>query len=241
MATGAPFLGLFVFTMPLQPPWTIWRLFSYPFVSQVSFFTPFSIMFFYWMSVGIETHLGRVVLTRLLLLLVLTVPAVAAFWWWVLGMPTDTFSTSTYMLSSGLLVGFATLYPNTEAWGWIPFKWIAFACIFCGSLMLMADHSWHGIAELWVSCAVGFGYINHAKDMEHDDYVSPVARVKELFRRKPKLRVVPAPSNEAMNAPDTELDVLLDKIAKSGINSLTAKEKATLEKAREALIRKDQR
>ena len=39
----------------------------------------------------------------------------------------------------------------------------------------------------------------------------------------------------------SEIDTLLDKIAKSGMSSLTAKEKATLERAREALIRKDQR
>jgi hypothetical protein len=37
------------------------------------------------------------------------------------------------------------------------------------------------------------------------------------------------------------LDVLLDKIAKSGMGSLTPKERAQLEKAREALMRKDKR
>ena len=243
-AVGSPFVGWFIFAMPLRPPWTLWRLLSYVFIGPVNFFTPFSILFFYWMSVGIETHLGRGVLTRLLVLLILVVPAVAAFWWWGLGVKTDSSVVYNYMLNSGLLVAFATLYPNTEAWGWVPFKWIAFACIFCGSLMLMADHSWHGIAELWISCAIGFAYIQHSKELEHDDYESPLLRVKQLFRRKPKLRVVPAPSTSQYRAvldePESELDVLLDKIAKSGMGSLTAKEKATLEKAREALMRKDQ-
>ena len=241
---GSPLLGLFVFGMPLQPPWTLWRLFTYVFIGPINFFTPFSIFFFYWMSVGIETHLGRQVLTRLLVLLVLVVPAVAAFWWWGLGLSTSTIGVYNYMLNSGLLVAFATLYPNTEAFGWVPFRWIAFACIFCGSLMLMAEHSWDGIAQLWISCAVGFGYIRHAVELEHDDYESPVVRVKQLFRRKPKLRVMPSPSTSQYRAvldePASELDVLLDKIAKSGMSSLTAREKATLEKAREALIRKDQ-
>ncbi|MDR3405620.1 MAG: hypothetical protein P4L99_24200 [Chthoniobacter sp.] len=236
-------LEAFVFSMPLRPAWTLWRLFTYVFVSPVNFFTPFAILCFYWFAVGIETHLGRVVVSRLLILLVLVPPAVGAFCWWVLGVPSGV--ADNYLLTSGLLVAFATLYPTTEAWGWIPFKWIAFACIFSGSLMLLSSHDWLGIAELWISCAVGFGYIRHAKDLEYEDYVSPVARVQQLFRRKPKFRVVPAPSNasyrEAMNEPESELDVLLDKIAKSGMSSLTAKEKATLEKAREALMRKDQR
>jgi hypothetical protein len=244
-AVGSPLLVLFVFAMPLQPAWTLWRLFTYVFIGPINFFTPFSILFFYWMSVGIETHLGRKVLTRLLVLLVLVVPAVAAFWWWGLGLRTDTTTVYNYMLNSGLLVAFAALYPNTEAWGWIPFKWIAFACIFCGSLMLMAEHSWDGIADLWISCAVGFGYLRYAKELEYDDYESPMGRVKQLFRRKPKLRVMPAPDTAKYHArvdePESELDVLLDKIAKSGMSSLTPKERSTLEKAREALMRKDQR
>jgi len=244
-AARSPLLEAFVFTMPLRPAWTVWRLLTYVFVSPVNFFTPFAILCFYWFSVGIETHLGRVVITRLLLLLVLVPPAVGAFCWWVLGISSG--AADNYLLTSGLLVAFATLYPNTEAWGWIPFKWIAFACIFCGSLMMLASHDWLSIAELWISCAVGFAYIRHAKDLEYDDYVSPVARVQQLFQRKPKFRVVPAPAAgnyrtaAAAEEPESELDGLLDKIAKSGINSLTTKEKATLEKAREALIRKDQR
>ncbi|MEI9897231.1 MAG: DUF6576 domain-containing protein [Chthoniobacter sp.] len=243
-AARSPLLEAFVFSMPLRPAWTLWRLFTYVFVSPVSFFTPFAILCFYWFSVGIETHLGRTVLSRLLILLVLVPPAVSAFCWWGLGLSTS--SVDNYLLTSGLLVAFATLYPNTEAWGWIPFKWIAFACIFSGSLMLLASHDGLGIAELWLSCAVGFGYIRHAKELEYEDYVSPAARVQKLFQRKPKLRVLPSPSSPkyraaAVDEPESEIDVLLDKIARSGMNSLTAKEKATLEKAREALMRKDQR
>jgi hypothetical protein len=243
-AMGGPLLDLFGFTMPLLPSWSVWRLFSYVFVDRVSFFTPFSIMFFYWASVGIETHLGRIVLTRLLLLLALVVPAVAAFWWWMYSQPSGAIGGS--MLLGGLIVAFATLYPNTEAWGWIPFKWMAFACIACGSLMLLAAHDWLGIAELWISCAVGFGFVRNAKEQEYDDYVPLLTRVQKLFHRKPKFRVVPSPTaapyrSPIIDEPASELDVILDKIAKSGMSSLTDKERAQLQKAREALIRKDQR
>jgi hypothetical protein len=244
MASGAGIvLNALAFTMPLRPAWSLWRLFTYVFVDRISFFTPFALICFYWFSAGIETHLGRGVLTRLLIMLVLVPPAVAAAIYWTLHV--DGAAIGSYSLACGLLVAFATLYPNSEAWGWIPFKWVAFACIFCGSLMLLASRDMPALAELWISCAVGFAYIRHAKELEYDDYVSPFSRVKDLFRRKPKFRVVPAPSSssyrETLNEPASELDTLLDKIAKSGMNSLTAKEKATLEKAREALMRKDQR
>src|SRR5213076_2351575 len=59
MSMRSPLLEFFIFTMPLQPAWSVWRLVTYVVIGQVSFFTPFSILFFYWISVGLETHLGR--------------------------------------------------------------------------------------------------------------------------------------------------------------------------------------
>jgi len=242
-SVGLQYLRLFVFAMPLDPPWWVWRLFTYVLIDQVSFFSPFAILFFYWVSVGIETHLGRIVFTRLLALLTLVPPAAAAIWWW--GFDHSSIISGNYMLLGGLIVSFATLYPNADAWNWIPFKWMAFACIASGSFMLLGTQKWFEIAQLWASCLAGFLYIRQAKEVEYDDHESIITRVKRFFRRKPKLRVMPSPSSSAYrstaNEPASEMDVLLDKIAKSGMSSLTAKEKATLEKAREALLRKDQR
>ena len=150
------------------------------------------------------------------------------------------------MLLPGLLVAFATLYPQTEAWGWVPFKWVAFVCIACGSLMLLASRDWLQLAELWASCAVAFLFIRHAVEQEYDDYTAPLARVRQWLRRKPKLRVLPtpvAPRRAVVETGDaaSEMDALLDKIAKSGLASLTARERTRLERAREALLKKDRR
>jgi hypothetical protein len=186
----------------------------------------------------------------LLLLLTLTAPAIAALAWWGFHVPSvgPHALFGGYMLFAALLVAFATLYPNTEVWGWVPFKWIAFACIFCGSLMILADRDWLRLLELWGSCAVAFGFIRHAVEKEYDDYESPLARVRQWFRRKPRLRVLPtpppaAPRRRAVVEPDaaSEMDALLDKIARSGMASLTPRERTRLEQAREALLKKDRR
>ena len=254
MATHSLLLPLLVFEMPLNPAWSLWRLFTYVFVSQVSFFSPFSILFFYWMSVGIETHLGRVPLAKLLILLALAVPAVAAVWWMLFpGEPemfrmlSNTFQNGQYLFMSGLLVAFATLYPNTEAWGWVPFKWVAFACIVCGSLMLLAQNAWLNLSELWCSCAVAFAYVRYALEQEYDDSTSPFSRIQNWFQRR-KFRVVRAgdpPSRRSVagggSESEEEMDVLLDKIARSGISSLTAGERARLEKARAELLKRERR
>ncbi|HZJ14016.1 MAG TPA: DUF6576 domain-containing protein [Chthoniobacteraceae bacterium] len=241
----SPLLAWLVFAMPLEPGWSIWRVLTYVFVGQITFFTPFSILFFYWLSVGIETHLGRRLLTRLLLLITLVTPAMAALWWWGFGIGSNTFLNNSYMLLSGLIVAFATLYPQTEAMNWVPFKWIAFACIVCGSLMLLAFRDWVGLSQLWGSCAAAYGYTRHAFELDDEDYQSPISKFR-LWWKRPKLRVVRTPSAGAPRRSaleegnlSTDVDILLDKIARSGMNSLTAKERARLEKAREALLKKD--
>ncbi len=240
---GLPLANWLTFPMPLIPAWSLWRLVTHILIVPLSFFTPFSIICFYWWSVGVETHLGRAILSKLLLALALTSPAIGAIWWWGLGV--RSVSEGNYAFTGALLIAFATLYPNAEAWGWIPFKWLAFACVFCASLMFMIPHDWVGLSQLWAACAVGFAYISHAKELEYDDYESPAIRFKRLFRRKPKFRVLPsartAPTSLEADAAPNDLDMLLDKIAKTGMASLTAKERARLEKAREALMRKDQR
>lgn len=245
MSVGSPLLGLLVFEMPLRPEWSVWRLLSYVFIGRVSFFTPFSILFFYWLGVGLETHLGRSFLSRLLILVTLVTPAMAAVWWWSFGIPFNSYAIDNYMLMSGLLVAFATLYPRTEAWGWVPFKWVAFACIVCGSLMLLAGRDWLGVFQLWVSCAVAFAWTRGAVEQEYDDYESPLARIALWFRRR-KFRVVQAGEvissrrgGGGESGAAEEMDRLLDKIAKSGISSLSSAERARLESARQALLKKE--
>ena len=233
----------FAFAMPLDPSWSVWRGATYVVLDPVSFFTPFSILCFYWWSIGIETHLGRETLVKLLALLVLTAPAVCVLWYWGMHLETGVIGSEAFI--AGILIAFATLYPNSEAWGWIPFKWLAFACIFTGSLMLFAGREWPRLSELWASCAVGFAYMQHAKEMEHDDSVSLFEKAAKWFQRKPKFRVVPSPSSRARQtaaeSDTSELDALLDKIARNGIDNLTKQERAKLERLREAMIKKDQR
>jgi len=48
-----------------------------------------------------------------------------------------------------------------------------------------------------------------------------------------------APAKAVKDASMAEIDALLDKIAQSGISSLTAKERAKLEKGREKLLKRE--
>ncbi len=253
----SPLLFTLTFALPSDSWSELAAAFTYPFIDEVTFFTPFSILFFYWLAVGIETHLGRAVLARLLVLLTLVPVVAAAILWFVFGVPTAALGAArfglsgNFLLSASLIIAFATLYPNTEMGGWIPFKWVAFACFVCGSLMQISSRYWVGLIALWAGCLAAFLYIRHAVEMEHDDYVPLAVRLRGFFRRKPKLRVVRRPEHvkyrDRQHAPnersaadiEAEMDGLLDKIAKSGLDSLTGAERKRLEKAREALLKKE--
>jgi len=239
-------MALFGAPIPLHPLWSVWRLFTYILVDRVSYFTLFSIAFFYWACLGIETHLGRPALVRLLVMLVLMNPLVSLLWYWIAHQPSENIGAYTFL--AGLITSFATLYPNSEGWFGLPFKWIAAASIFLGVIVIVREGTMIELVQLLACCAAGFAFINHAKEMEYDDAIPFTTRIKNLFpRKKAKFRVLPDPESTPVRRPvvesadDVEMDALLDKIAKNGMASLTAKERSRLEKGREALLKKDKR
>lgn len=139
-----------------------------------------------------------------------------------------------------LFIAFATLYPNVPLLFNILAKWMAMLLVGMFSLMAIAYHDTVGLISLWATCGFAFAFVRY----EQGVLTLPKFRV---FQRKPKLKVLPDPvgrrtvgaSLELKSTTTTttmaEVDALLDKIAKSGIASLTPKERAKLEAARTGL------
>ena len=152
-----------------------------------------------------------------------------------------------------LFVAFATMAPSVTLLFGVSAKWTA--CIFLGLQLLscIAAHAWGDFVNSAASAAFAFCYVRHQQGI----WVLPELRVPG---RRPALRVleaiparppestgrkvvskqdhsVPYPIQEEINEID-QIDPLLEKIARSGLASLTADERAQLESAREALIKK---
>ncbi len=219
--------------------WHFWQLITYPFVELPSFFFIFGLFFLLSFGIGVETYLGRRVYLRIVGLLLLVCPGVSTLWW--LSGNTQGFSGGSYFISIGIFVAFATLYPNVEYWGWITMKWLAFAGILLCSLMYLPERDWHGLLCLLSTCGVSHALVRY----ERGHWSFPTLRVPQ---RRPNLRVLPKPSapprripqlEMAENPEDAEVDALLDKIAKSGLASLSESERRRLEKAREELLKKE--
>ena len=221
----------------------IWQFFTAPFVNRANFFYIFGLFFLYNFGVGVETYLGRRVFFRLLTVIWSAAALVPTLWWL-----TDGYGGYGGMedIVIGIFVAFATLYPNVEYWNWITMKWLAFAGITLKVMMYLPDHNWPALTSLLAICAAAFAYIRY----ERGHWTMPSF---SHFRAKPKFRVLPAPVAVKARAashsipieededPETEVDTLLDKIAKSGLASLTKTERAKLEQAREALLKRDRR
>ena len=140
-----------------------------------------------------------------------------------------------------LFIAFATLYPNVPVLFNILAKWLALIVVGIYTLMAIAYHDTIGLLSLWATTGFAFAFVRYEQG------ILTLPRLR-LPRRKPKLRVLPdlpaqkkpalAPAAAKEAATMAEVDVLLDKIAKSGIGSLTPKERAKLESAREGLMKR---
>ncbi|WP_291913507.1 rhomboid family intramembrane serine protease [Chitinophaga sp. CB10] len=139
-----------------------------------------------------------------------------------------------------LLVAAATQVPNYEIGlmfiGSIKLKWLALALVVIG-IITMFDGNFGGVMSHLGGAALGFVYIKllqNGTDLARPliwlfspgqrTRVQPAA--KKFKPKKSPLKVV----KKAEENPQSRLDQLLDKINEKGYNSLSAEEKAWLEK-----------
>ena len=157
------------------------------------------------------------------------------------------FTSTQYRKRAAAAVAVATLLPNVDVFfGLLPLKWLAAIVVGVYFLVYLVAHDWLGIVLLFLNCGFGSAAVGYLRGHWEFNF-----NWRKLWpRKKPKLRVVPrpaeprperrsspAPASSAAD-PEEEIDTLLDKIAKSGLQSLTTAEKARLETLRQRLMQK---
>jgi membrane associated rhomboid family serine protease len=217
----------------------VWTILTCTFVNEIGFFSIFGLLFIYVAAVEIEKYIGTRRFLTLYALVALLPMVVLTGWIFVFG-PGLPFFGNTFV-ATGFFIAFCTLYPHLQWFGVIHLKWLGIASVALGSLMYLMQHQWPNLSVLWLVSGCSFGYIRSLQSGWE------LPKMPKLFRRqrRPKLRVVPRPrrpvppSTEVKSAEATEIDQVLDKISKHGLSSLTAQERAMLERAREKLLQKD--
>ncbi len=217
----------------------IWQIVTYSFIDVPSFFTIIGLLFLYVSAVEIEKYIGKARFLTLygviILIPVITLTALGL----ITSSPILYFGQTQVMI--GLFIAFCTLYPGVQWGGFLTAKWVAIASLVLSSAVDLSSSAWVSLGELWLISGFSFGYIRFLqRGGELPSFRLP------LLRRRPKLRVVQKPKSrprpaviEAADTGNVEMDQLLDKISKHGLNSLTSQERAALERAREKLLEKD--
>src|SRR5271166_1724413 len=216
----------------------IWQALTYSFVDFPNFFSVIGLLFLYVSAVEIEKYIGKVRFLTLYGVILLIPPVTLTGLALVINSPILFFGQTQIMI--GLFIAFCTLYPGVQWGGFLTAKWVAIASLVLSSAIDLSSSEWVSLGELWLSSGFSFGYIRFLqRGGELPSFRFPL-------RRRPKLRVVQKPKSrprpaviEAADTGNVEMDRLLDKISKHGLNSLTSQERAALERAREKLLEKD--
>jgi hypothetical protein len=211
----------------------VWRVFTYGLVNRPSLWFVVDMFMIAWFGRELERFFGRGKFLRMYLGLYFVTP--------LLFTAIGRWYPATFEGESGsfaIFVGFATLYPNAVLLFNLLAKWLAAILVGIYTLMALAARDVVGLISLGSTVGLAFAYVRY----EQGHFTLPDLR---FWRRKPRLRVLPdlkpAVRSGGAGRPDPsmhEVDALLDKIAQSGIASLTAKERARLDAARTDLLRK---
>lgn len=212
----------------------VWRVLTYGLVNPPSIDFVIQMLLIAWFGREVEKYFGRRTFLRFYAGIYLVTPLLFSVigMWFPLGRAGVTGSLA-------LFVAFATLYPGAPMIFNLLAKWAALILVGIQTLIALDRHNWAELISLWATCGFAYAVVRH-----HQGVLNlPTIR---FWKRRPKLRVLPdlepAGSNPpAKNDPMAEVDALLDKIAKTGISSLTAKERARLDQAREQLRQKESR
>jgi membrane associated rhomboid family serine protease len=172
--------------------------------------------------------LGGLVSSTMVLLMYNTIPYLAERHAYLLGA-----SGAVYAIS----VAAATIAPNYEFnlifLGPVKIKWIVLVYLFLSLIGTVGSNAGGNIAHLG-GALLGYVYIRQLQ--KGKDWSKPLLFIFNLFSKRPSLKVSYKSKNSILNNPEytpdqKEIDEILDKISRSGYESLSKEEKQKLFKA----------
>ncbi len=230
---GSGWLSALVFTSDAVLRGEIWRIVTYGLVNQPTIFFAISMLMIVWFGRELEKVFGR----RRFLTFFGCVYVLTPLLFTILG-PWLPMTLAGETGSFALFIAFAAFYPNIPVFFGLLAKWLAVILVGLYTLMAISRRDVGDLISLWATALFAVAYVRH----QQGRFSVPAFR---LPRSEPKLKVIKgegrAPVATPKAAVDTtmeEVDALLDKIAQSGINSLTRAERAKLDAAQADLLRR---
>lgn len=194
----------------------VWRVVSYGFVNPPSLWFVIDMFMLAWFGRELERFFGRRIFLRFYAGIYLLTPALftlLGLWW--------PMSLTGQAGSFALFIAFATLYPNVAFFFNLLAKWVAWILVAIFTLIHLASRNVTGLLSLWCTVGFAFCFVRYEQG----------ALTLPSFRRRTSRPASSGPraSEPRVTAKAAELDTLLDKIARSGLHSLTPGERVRLE------------
>lgn len=229
----------------------VWRLASYIFLNQPSLWFAVGMLMLWWFGRETERFYG----SKNFLIGYATLTVVPAIVGLVPALNVPLIGPTT--VHFGIFLMFAITYPGVAFFFGITAKWLAWIYLAIYSLIYLGQRNAAGFVQLWLAAGIAFAL---TRFWGRGDWLPESWNFRmPSFRPKPKFRVLKKPpasvpssvpvrrvstpssttSPSASDDPVSSIDPILDKIAKRGINSLTPRERAALERASGALQRKE--
>jgi len=215
-----------------------WRIATYAFIHTPSALLWFAVEMYMLFVFGreVERFIGPRAYIVLYIILLIAPAAVLTVW----GVWQPSALAGSPALHFGIFVAFATIYPRVELLLRIMAKWFALILAGIYTLQLIAYHAWTDLAVVWTSIAAAFLFVEWRGAGPDLVWWN---KFKGLIQPRPKLHIVQKQNAQRPAEPDdvyASVDPILDKIAKSGIGSLTINERRQLDRARNRLLKKSQ-
>ena len=212
----------------------IWRIFTYGFYNEASLPFAFDMLMIVWYGRELEKTFGLKSFLYLFGCIYLLSPVLLT----LLGLFQPTFLIGERG-ALAVFVAFATLYPNVPVFFSLLSKWAAVILVGIFALIYLSHRDTANLVSLLSTVGFAYAFVRH----QQGRFTLPTV---SFFQRKPKLRVLPdLPKARKLSSAKTvnetsmaEVDALLDKIAQSGMSSLSAAERAKLDAARDDLKRR---
>jgi hypothetical protein len=221
----------------------VWRVLTYGLMNPPSLGLAIELLMLVWFGREVERFLGRRDFLRLYAGLYLVRPLL-----FTALAPVVPASFAGGTGSFAVFIAFATLFPDAPLLFNLLARWVAWGLLALGALMALGARDGVRLLELAATSGFAFAFIRHHQGRWNWPRVPRFRRPRPAPSPAPRAAPVPVAARTGVArstgttppvaAPMAEVDALLDKIAQSGIHSLTAAERARLEAAREDLQRR---
>jgi membrane associated rhomboid family serine protease len=216
----------------------VWQLVTYAFVAPPSIGFAIQMLMLYWFGPEVEKFIGR----RSFLTLYLALLIVPALFLTAAGATQPLQYQGADHLLFGIFIAFVVIYSRVEIF-FLRLTASQLAWILLGiySLIYLSNHLYIPLVLLWLSSAIAYiglramgvgGGVQWIEDWKEK-------RAEEAEVRETKKQTA-RPASQKQKTITQSIDGILEKISKKGISSLSETERESLDKARSALLKRDQ-